>query len=138
MCLTLLFLTSIPVLAGGDYVLVKISKFSGYDGNYSMSFKQTEIDREPLLMGCNEFKVTVEYKNVPWYSWLPFVQSSHPTKQQTIKAASLLLDAFKTNRAISFGYMGRGLIPTGEKCSFSSKGLILEFNNVVLSFHDPV
>jgi len=89
-------------------------------------------------MGCDEFKVTVEYKNVPWYSWLPFVRSSHPTKQQTIKAASLLLDAFKTNRAIGFGYMGGGLIPTEEKCSFSSKGLTLEFNNLVLSFHDPV
>ncbi len=137
-CLILLFLGPKLVFAGGDYVLGRVLSFSGDAGKYNLTFSQTNINTRPLIKGCYEFKAIVKYENVPWYSWLPFIRSTHPTKDQTIIAASLLLDAFEKNQEIGFGYMGGGLMPTAEKCTFVSKGLIREFDNVILSFNNPV
>ena len=136
--LILLFIGPKFVFAGGDYVLGRVLSFSGDGGNYSLTFSQTNINTSPMIKGCYEIKVIVKYEHVPWYSWLPFIRSSHPTKEQTIIAASLLLDAFEKNREIGFGYMGSGLTPTAEKCAFVSKGLTNEFDNVILSFNEPV
>lgn len=136
--LILLFIGPKLVFAGGDYVLGRVLSFSGDAENYNLTFSQTNINTRPLIKGCYEFKVIVKYQHVPWYSWLPFIESIHPTKEQTIIAASLLLNAFKKNQEIGFGYMGGGLIPTAEKCTFVSKGLTSEFHNVILSFNEPV
>jgi hypothetical protein len=134
----LLYLLSNTALAGGDFVLGKVAAFSGESGNYSFRFIQTDRNKE-LLSGCREFNVTVRYERVPWFSWLPFVHSSHPSKQKTEAAASFLRGASQSGQEVYFGYMGYGLVPTGNSCSFTSRGLALEQEHgkqYVLSYHD--
>jgi len=134
-----LFMLSGLALAGGDSVRGKVSNFSGKDGNYSFRFTLT--DRRSELLACREFEVRVRYERVPWYSWLPFVYTTHPAKEETTEAASFLLNAQRQNREINFGYMGGGLIPTDRLCSFVSRGLSIyssDKKNLVLSFYDPV
>lgn len=123
-------------VAGGDYAIGKITSFSGENGNYLFRFVQTD-NRAELLRGCREFEVKVTYKRVPWFSWLPFVHTSHPTREGTIKAALFLMNANQSNREVGFGYMGYGLVPADTPCSFLSLGLSLE-SGYVLSFHNPV
>ena len=133
-----LTLSSACALAGGDYVVGHVTSFAGTDGNYSFTFKQDQnIERRPLIDDCTELTVLVRYENVPWYAWLPFVRSSHPTRQQTIAAGSALASALRDSTVIAFGYMGNGLVSGKEKCAFISKGLLIE-NDVVLSFNGPV
>lgn len=137
----ILFVVSSAALAGGDYALGKVSNFTGEDGNYSFRFTQTD-GRAELLQGCREFDVRINYGRVPWYSWLPFVHTSHPTEEKTKEAVSFLRKANLENRAVYFGYMGYGLVPTGGgSCSFLSRGMSLEREkekSFVLSFHNSV
>lgn len=124
-------------LAGGDYVSGRISSFSGEDGVYAFTF-----EAEQTLVGleqCRSLKVNVEYALVPWYSWLPFVHTNHPTKAQTESAGSFLQAAYRTSRPILFGYLGYGLVPSSAPCAFKSKGLAIENDRgreFVLSYHD--
>jgi hypothetical protein len=134
---TLVLLVPGAALAGGDYVPGRVANFSGDDGSYAFTFA---ADRE-LVQGCQTLEVRVRYSRVPWYSWLPFVHTSHPTKDQTDLAAAMLRQAAQTSRSVLFGYVGYGLVPSGERCTFVSRGLVLERDGdfeVVLSFHDPV
>ncbi len=127
-------------VAGGDSVLGKVGNFSGEDGNYSFSFIQTD-EHSPLMPGCRQLEVTVEYGRVPWYSWLPFVETSHPSLEETDEAAFFLLEAQREGREVHFGYMGGGLIPVDKPCFFVSKGLLLyppDKKDQVISFHDSV
>ncbi len=110
-------------VAGGDAVPGKVSSVSGADGNYQFHFVQT-ANRAELISGCKELDVKVSYERVPWFSWLPFVHSSHPTREKTDEAASYLLNASRENRDIYLGYMGSGLIPAGTPCSFLSRGCL--------------
>ncbi len=127
-------------VAGGDSVLGKVDRLAGKDGNYSFTFAQTD-ERSALMPGCQKLEVKVEYGGVPWYSWLPFVQTSHPAREETDEAASYLLKAQRDGREVYFGYMGGGLRRASRPCSFISKGLLLyppDKKDHVLSFHDPV
>ena len=125
------------VFAGGDYVPGKISDFTGNDGEYSFTFAA-----ERTLVGleaCPLLKVHVTYARVPWLSWLPFVHSSHPTREQTNMAAAVLKQAAEAGRPALFGYLGGGLIASGEPCTFKSNGLLLDRDagkEFVLSFYD--
>lgn len=126
------------VLAGGNFVSGFVTEFSGRDGSYRFVFTATEkTPSSPLIEGCPSLTVLVEYERVPWYSWLPFVESSHPTLEQTKVAGTALSEASSAMKRIAFGYMGNGLEPTKVKCTFSSKGLrkmdgaVLSFNGVV-------
>lgn len=124
-------------LAGGDYVSGKVSSFSGNDGTYTFTFvaKKTLVGLEQ----CQSLTVNVEYGRVPWYSWLPFVHTNHPTKAQTESAASLLQTAHRASQPILFGYLGYGLVPSRVPCTFKSKGLAVESDRgreFVLSYHD--
>lgn len=125
-------------LAGGDCCPGKITAFSGSNGFYEFTFVPSRglVDYEK----CTELRVRVEYGRVPWYSWLPFVRSSHPTSAQTEQAASVLEKAYREESEVLFGYMGAGLVDSGEPCLFLSKGLkIFEWNvKAVLSFYGPV
>jgi hypothetical protein len=114
----------VPALAfaGGDYVPGKVTNFSGEDGIYSFTFA---ADGE--LVGpeaCQMLKVNVEYAHVRWYSWMPFIRTSHPTKKQTELAAAVLREADQKSKSILFGYLGLALERDADR----------EF---VLSFHDP-
>ena len=123
--------------AGGDYASGKVADFSGQNGSYAFTFKG---DRPLVGMNkCPSLKVLVEYQRVPWFSWLPFIESGHPTEEETDKAAKMLQAAEQGSNAVSFGYMGNGLVPSGEPCTFKSKGLSIKQDagkEFVLSFHD--
>jgi hypothetical protein len=124
--------------AGGDEVSGKVSSLIVKEGKYVVHFNQTE-NASVLITGCKEIEVTVQYARVPWFSWLPFVSSSHPTRKETDEAIEYMRNANRNNRLIYFGYMGYGLVPTGQKCSFKSKGLRIYRDQgkvTVLSFHD--
>jgi hypothetical protein len=135
----LLLLFSAAAFAGGDNSSGKISEFSGKDGNFSFQFVET--GKIPLVDKCPKFTVRVRYERVPWYSWLPFVETSHPTRKETDEAGEFIRNAFQGGAEIKLGYIGSGLVPDGAKCSFASRGLVLAkepTGSVVLSFHDPV
>ena len=133
-------LVALPAVAGGDFVKGRIANFVGTDGDYAFHFEQIEA-RPELEVGCRAFVVSVRYARVPWYSWLPFIHTHHPTREQTIAAAAFLADASQRHALVNFGYMGSGLVPTGEKCSFRTKGLRLEKEGkeaIVLAYDDPI
>ena len=135
------FLTAVSsASAGGDCVSGSISGFSGSEGVYTFHFEQLE-SRDALILRCLNFDVSVHYGRVPWYSWLPFVKSNHPTFEQTEAAAAFLRAAEHDHRPVQFCYMGGGLEPTVQRCTFQCKGLVLEgdpSDPLVISFHDPV
>jgi hypothetical protein len=125
--------------AGGDEVSGNVTGITGNGGKYIIRFIQTENDRPDLIAGCKEIEVTVQYARVPWFSWLPFISSYHPSKKETDEAVEYMRDAKRNNQLIYFGFMGYGLVPTGQKCSFKSKGLRIyreQGKTAVLSFHD--
>lgn len=81
---------------------------------------------------------------MPSWSWLPFVDTSHPSRQETAAAVEYLNKKFNNSVQTFFGYMGGGLLKVpSTDCLFKSKGLKLmqidahdEF--AVLSFYDPL
>ena len=129
-----------PVFAGGDFVLGKLSRFSESKGKISFHFIQSDNGLE-LLPNCREFDMSVEYERVPSYSWIPFIKTTHPSYDQNAKAALFLQKAYVEKREVLFGYMGSGISETKVKCSFVSRGLMLEGDEkmqFVLSYYDPV
>jgi hypothetical protein len=135
------FIVLLPILsrAGGDYVSGIITGITEQDGKHIVHFVQTDSENHALIKDCKEIMVTVKYSRFSWFSWLPFVKSSHPTQKETDESIEYLRKAHKDKNIIYFGYMGYGLVPGGEKCSFKSKGLKIVDDNgrrVVLSFHD--
>lgn len=139
---TILILFSGPAFAGGDFVIGRITNFSESAGSLSFRFEQTDRASD-LMKGCRSFEVRMQYERVPWYAWLPFVHSAHPTREQTEEALKYLLTSFQNSYNVSFGYMGYGLSHTEESCVFESKGLQLDsFDSegamVVLSFYNEI
>jgi hypothetical protein len=135
-CVILLFALAGVAHAGGDFVLGRVSAFTGEDGNYRFHFSQTAT-RPLLLEDCAEFDVTVEHEHVPWFSWL--IPSSHPSKKETAAAAVVLRTGQLESREVYFGFMGYGLVPTDAKCRFKSRGMAvkeLEGKQLVLSYHE--
>lgn len=125
---------SLKAMAGGDYTSGKVNSFFQLrNGTYEFTFTPDS----DLINGCKEFKVSLKYDRIPWYSWLPFTKTSHPSRQATEKAMIFIHEAFLSNKEIFFGYIGNGLQSYGDKCSFKSKGLELR-DVVVYSFYDPV
>lgn len=123
-------------LAGGAAFPGKITTFSGSNGSCEFTFVPS---REFYgYEKCTELRVRVEYGRVPWYSWLPFVRSSHPTRAQTEQAAGVLEKAYREKSEVNFGYMGNGLVDSGEPCLFLSKGLMIDNGKYILSFNGPV
>ncbi len=125
--------------AGGDAVTGNVTDVSAKDGKTIIHFMQPSNARTELISGCKEIEVTVHYARVPWFSWMPFVATSHPSKKETEEAIEYLKKAKLNNQQINFGYMGYGLVPTGDKCSFKSKGLRIfrdQGTISVFSFHD--
>jgi len=136
----LLLLASPFANAGGDYVSGHVTSFHGGDNDFTFVFVASSPERG-LMEQCTTIEVQVEYSRVPWFSWLPFIRSGHPTKQQTMEAGRYLSAAHGSHNLIRFGYIGYGLLPTETMCSFRSRGLRLEYayaddQAVVLSYHD--
>ena len=137
-----LLLTLIPLTAaaGGDAITGTVRTFSGESGSYHFQIVRTS-EQELVGYPCTEFDITVEYQRVPWYSWLPFVHSSHPTEKDTEAAALYLKEAAQSSREVSFGYMGGGLMPTDKPCAYRAKGLELLGGSdpkTVVAYHEPV
>jgi hypothetical protein len=139
--IAVVFMLSPAAWAGGDSVTGLISAFAGGNGTYAFHFQQTDAG-EPLLLRCREFDVSVKYALVPWYSWLPWVHTSHPTLADTEAAAEFLKSAATSHQPIEFGYMGGGLSDAGKPCSFAAKALELLKPSgqqpSVWAYHDPV
>ncbi|MCE0556987.1 hypothetical protein [Motilimonas sp. E26] len=125
--------------AGGDYSEVNIKEFesSVASADFTIEF----VNERKFYESCDTLKVHLKYERVPWYSWLPFVHSSHPTSSDTQKSVAYLEAAFADDETVNFGYMGYGLKQSDKPCEFISKGLRLdgidEFH-YIMSFHDPV
>jgi hypothetical protein len=124
--------------AGGYAVAGRVKSMAQQGDVYTIDFIQTGNEPE-LVKDCKEINITLKYSRVPWFSWIPFIKSNHPTKRETIESIEYLKKANKDNQTIYFGYMGNGLVPTGQKCSFKSKALKIEVDDgkwLVLSYHD--
>lgn len=134
----LLVLLPVFCFAGGDYVAGRVEFVEQQGGVYVIHFIQTGGQHE-LIKDCKEITVIVKYSRVPWFYWLPFIKSEHPTKKETVESIEYLKNAGRANQTVYFGYMGYGLVPTGQKCSFKSKGLKIEVDDgkwLVLSYQD--
>jgi len=123
--------------AGGSYQKGKISDFSTNIFATTFTFEEENNNTISIISSCKKFKVKLIYSHVPWYSWLPFVKSSHPTYEENNKAIQFIENAYKNKKTINFGYMGDGLIQIDKKCIFKSRGLYLN-NDTVLSLYNPV
>lgn len=124
-------------LAGGDYVRGLVTDFAGADGNHT--FTKTEAGKNWVLPShCPGMKVVLRFERIHWSDWLPWTNSYHPTRQQTMVAAAVLADAAKNRKEIGFGFMGRGLEASPLACIHNSKGMQLHGKDVVLSFYHPL
>jgi len=124
--------------AGGAWIRGHIDNIEEIKEGYLLKFTQIDTFYE-LEPGCKSFEVYIRYERVPWYSWIPGVYTSHPSKKENIKSINYLIQ--KNKQYIYFGYMGSGLMPTDQKCSFRSKGLEYHQDNGevhILSYHEPV
>jgi hypothetical protein len=123
--------------AGGEYSRGKIEHIEYKDSAWKFVFKQT-TENKLMISNCDVLTVELEYQRVPWYSFLPFVESGHPSKKQTKNALVYLEHSFREGKYINFGYIGSGLKGTETKCLFKSKGLKLgsdQEGDYVVSFH---
>ena len=126
-------------VAGGDYVRGVVTDFAGADGNHTFTFTKTEAGKNWVLPShCPGMKIVLRFERIHWSDWLPWTNSYHPTRQQTMEAAAVLADAAKNRKEIGFGFMGRGLEASPQACTYNSKGMQLHGKDVVLSFYHPV
>ena len=125
LALCVLSLLSDYAHAGGDFSQFKVLTYSEMNDVYHFSLEEKKNSRQ-LINGCKNFDVRVNYKRIPWYSWLPFVHTSHPSYDDTIKALNYIKDAFDSNKDVYFGYMGNGLGKTSAACVFDSYGLKID------------
>lgn len=134
--LCLLNALSSHAYAGGDFSQFKVLAYSEMNAVYHFSLEEKQSSRQ-LISGCKNFDVRVNYKRVPWYSWLPFVHTSHPSYDDTIKALEYIKDAYDSNKDVYFGYMGNGLGRTSAACVFDSYGLKID-GVTILSYYGNV
>ena len=134
----IIFLILSDSYAGGDYREGKITTFFTENSVTIFTFEQTDKTRV-LIKPCEIIKIKLKYGYVPWYSWLPFIESSssHPSKIDNRKGLQYIKNAYENKKIINFGYMGAGLLPIDEMCTFKSRGLLLD-NDYIASFHNPV
>jgi hypothetical protein len=138
---SILLLLPVCCFPGGDAVAGRVGSVVQQADVYMIHFIQTD-GHDELINDCKEIKVEVKHSRVPWFSWLPFIKTEHPTKKETVESIEYLKNANKADQTVYFGFMGYGLVPTDKKCSFRSKGLkIIELQNgnrAVMSFHDQI
>lgn len=139
--LRLIFILFFPTLcfAGGEYSTVRIIELSGHETR--ISFSVEFLNSHKFYENCDTITVHLNYKKTPWFSWLPFVHTSHPTAADNQEAVSYLKHVYLNDKTVNFGYMGSGLNSTDQQCVFISKGLRLYKSDnfqYVLSYHDPV
>jgi len=141
--LVISFFMSPPVHAGGDYWLIKVEDKITTDVPQKLKF-EFSLPARGILQGCKQITVLLEYQRVPAWSWLPFIDSSHPTKDETTIAVEFLNNKFAKSAQAYFGYIGGGLFKVSSTdCTFKSKGLKLmkidkENEFTVLSYYEPV
>lgn len=129
------------LFAGGDCSLMNVESIKKEKGVTEIEVKQIDKDNMLLMKGCPRFNFTVTYKRVPWYSRLPFMQSSHPTEKENKESLNLMENAYKSKKVINFCYMGYGLAHTEKECSFVSYGLKtlqIQGNKLVVSFYNEI
>ena len=86
---TLFFFSAGNVNAGGDYSLFRIESVVGSAERALISL--SVIGRQLVgIDACDSIEVELNYDRVPWFSFLPFVDSSHPTIGDTNRSLDLL------------------------------------------------
>lgn len=85
--------------AGGDAVSGLVKSIESKGDTILISFIEDD-GQSDLNKNCKEYKINVKYSRVPWFSWLPFIKSSHPSKKETEEAIEYLKTAKKNNRTI--------------------------------------
>ena len=126
--------------AGGDYFLVKVKEVSSAQKSALIKLMLKEEPRHPIN-GCEFITVHVRYQN-DLMTWLPFVTSRDPTRNETLIAIQYIIGKYKKEENMYFGYMAGGLNGReNEKCIFDSKGFRLKSDsnhnrNIVFSYYD--
>lgn len=133
------FLLAKPCYAGGDFVKGLMVEIRQNKKVYSMKFTQTQ-SRQELITGCKNMTIILNTKR-PWFSWLKPSGGLYPSHDETMKAIIYLNHAKDSGKEIYFGYLGDGLQPTDEKCTFTSKALSLrdeDDKRIIFSFNNPI
>ncbi|WP_157205578.1 hypothetical protein [Methylomonas koyamae] len=131
----LIFCNNNAIAGGDDYSIVIVTAFSELSGVYTIGV-QGRHDNQQVFGGCRQLDIKVKYQYVPWYSWLPFIQTTHPSKEDNEEALDFVHKSFIDRREIYFTVAGNGLIETKTKCVFESKGL-RQFGQFVFSYYHP-
>ena len=126
--------------AGGGHDEWRVTAFSQEGALTRFSLRSTDAATAPPY-GCEELTVEVAYALVPAYAWLPFVETTHPTREETLQSLSLIEATYRARQTLLFGVMGSGLAATPAPCVFQSRGLdrvLLDGHTVIFSFFHPV
>jgi|GEM_PF-3596669 len=105
--LVISFFMSPPAWTGGDYWLIKVEDKITTDVPQKLKF-EFSLPARGILQGCKQITVLLEYQRVPAWSWLHFIDSSHPTKDETTIAVEFLNNKFAKSAQAYFGYIGGG------------------------------
>ena len=136
----LLILNCGNAIAGGSSFPARVLSVSLHaEKELILTFTQTP--KHGAFADCSEIEVTVAHKRAPWFSWIPFVRSSHPSHAETATALDFLSSAMESGVLVQFGYVGSGVEPGSASCSFQSRGLRLVPDGevkYVLSYFDAV
>ena len=97
------------------------------------------LKNEKPIYNCDKLNINISYERVPWFSWIPFINSAHPTKEEN----KVAITHIKSNigNTLYFGEIGKGLVPQEKKCTYQSKGAkILEIENkqVIMFYYSQV
>ena len=129
-----LCLVTLPVNAGGAAFSVKVIRIQEGAGNLTLFMhKQKHKKNEP----CSRFQVKLKYERVPWYSWVPFVDSYHPSPSENQAAIQKMKGYHKNQTVFEFGEVS-GLKQTKSACVFMSKGLKVTKDKFIVSFYYPI
>ena len=119
-----LSIMTLPVLAGGDHFPISILEISSEDADFSFKAIPISEERKWMDKDCTEIAVKGTYDTLKWLRY-----EEPMSKVEHLESIKALKGAKKKGSKIYFGYIGGGLHKV-SKCSYESKALILENENV--------
>jgi hypothetical protein len=119
-----LSLISLTVLAGGDHFPIKILEISSEENDFSFKAKPILEERKWMDKDCTEITVKGTYDDLMWLRY-----NAPMSKEKHMISIKALKNSQKNGSKIYFGYIGGGLHKVSN-CSYESKGLIFENENV--------
>ena len=110
--------------SGGDYGVYKVDSIVE-NGDISIIYLFVVRKPSSLLDDCERIKLSIDYERVPWFSFLPFVHTNHPSADDTETALNFLHRGMNESSEIYLGYVGSSMLSAGE-CDYLGKGLRVE------------